>query len=108
MCETNNDVNWWWENYQRENPGDTEFTREDIVRLRHWIEEDDDSVPAPPATQEPVTETFRRIEVTEPDVTMILGNQLVAVQPPGCLPRYPVLTTREYGGVVLTCQATHE
>ena len=22
-----NDVNWWWENYQRENPGDTDFTR---------------------------------------------------------------------------------
>ena len=89
LCEINNDINLWWDNYQRENPGDTDFTREDIVRLRHWIAGNDDSVPAPPATQETVTETSSRVEVTESDAVRTWGNQLAAVQPPDCLPRYP-------------------
>ena len=80
LCDLRNcmcveaDVNWWWERYQRENPGDTDFTREEIVELRRWI-------------QEPLAAPEAQERVTDPDPWRILA--LAAVNPPRCLPRYP-------------------
>ena len=75
------DVDWWWGNYQRENPGDTDFTREEIVELRRWVGETEDRELATPEVQEQDTETFRSVEPIE-------IHLLAAFNPPVCPSRY--------------------